>query len=113
MPSSNPRYADYRAREMMRSLVRSRIAAGEPCAICGQPIDLGMPQTYVDPKDGRRKRAPWSWEVDEIVPLARGGSPFDPDNVQPAHRICNERKGCGRARVVRVRRVAGSPTRAW
>ena len=67
---------EYPVLQIDRAVVRARIAAGEPCAICGQPIDLGMPQTYVDPSDGRRKRAPWSWEVDEIVPLARGGSPF-------------------------------------
>lgn len=30
---------------------------------------------------------------DEIVPVSRGGSPIDPGNVQPAHRIRNRRKG--------------------
>lgn len=34
-----------------------------------------------------------SFEVDEIVPVSLGGSPFDRSNVQPAHRICNQRKG--------------------
>ena len=34
-----------------------------------------------------------SYELDEIIPVSRGGDPFDPDNVQPAHRICNERRG--------------------
>lgn len=112
MPSTNPRYSDNAARARVRELVRARIAAGEPCALCGQPIDLDAPQWYVDPKDGRRKRAPWSWEVDEIVPLAAGGSPFDAGNVQPAHRICNGRagaKGMGRgnqSRAKTVRRVA-------
>ena len=36
---------------------------------------------------------PMSFEVDEIVPVSLGGSPIDPNNVQPAHRICNQRKG--------------------
>lgn len=35
---------------------------------------------------------PMSFEVDEIIPVSLGGSPTDPDNVQPAHRICNQRK---------------------
>lgn len=34
-----------------------------------------------------------SYELDEIVPVSLGGSPVDFDNVQPAHRICNQRKG--------------------
>lgn len=34
-----------------------------------------------------------SFEVDEIVPVSRGGSPIDRANVQPAHRICNQRRG--------------------
>lgn len=36
-----------------------------------------------------------SFEVDEIVPVSRGGSPIDYENVQAAHRICNQRKGDG------------------
>nr|DAM59856.1 MAG TPA: HNH endonuclease [Caudoviricetes sp.] len=34
-----------------------------------------------------------SFEVDEVVPVSRGGSPIDRANVQPAHRICNQRRG--------------------
>ena len=36
---------------------------------------------------------PMSFEVDEIVPVSKGGSPIDRANVAPAHRICNERRG--------------------
>lgn len=116
MASSNPRYLNFKMREHMRSLVKARIMAGEPCAICGKPIDLDAPQTYVDPKDGKRKRAPWSWEVDEIVPVSKGGSPWDADNVQPAHRICNQRAGAkGRQRRQSMARstVDGTTSREW
>lgn len=34
-----------------------------------------------------------SAEVDEIIPVSKGGSPFDRNNVQLVHRICNQRKG--------------------
>lgn len=34
-----------------------------------------------------------SYELDEIVPVSKGGSPYDPGNVAPAHRLCNQRKG--------------------
>lgn len=113
MPSTNPRYVDSAARARVRAIVRARIAAGEPCALCGQPIDLDAPQWYVDPKDGRRKRAPWSWEVDEIVPVSAGGSPYDAENVQPAHRLCNGKAGAkrqGKRDLRKPRAVAGKVT---
>lgn len=34
-----------------------------------------------------------SFECDEILPVSRGGSEYDMNNVQAAHRICNQRKG--------------------
>lgn len=36
-------------------LARQRAADGEPCGICGEPIDMSLPQWFVDPKDGNRK----------------------------------------------------------
>ena len=88
----NPR----RTNGARRTALRKRVAAqGLPCALCGKPIDYSL-TTYVDPKDGREKRHPYSFELDEIVPVSKGGSPYDPGNVQPAHRICNQRKGNGR-----------------
>ncbi len=66
-----------------RRTLRKRVKAmGLPCAICGQPIDYDLPALH-----------PMSYELDKIVPVSLGGSEIDPDNVQPAHRICNERKG--------------------
>lgn len=76
-----------------RRAVRAWLAAqGLPCHICGQPIDYSL-DWYVDPKDGRVKRHPLSFEVDEIVPVSLGGSPTDRSNVAPAHRICNQKRG--------------------
>lgn len=89
MASSNPRYANYSARERMRKRIR---AEGRPCAICGKPIDYEL-KTWTDPKDGRVKPHPLSYELDEIVPISLGGSPIDYDNLQPAHRACNQRRG--------------------
>lgn len=88
--SSNPRYGKrFSARDRLRKRVASE---GRPCALCGKPIDYSL-DWWEDPKDGKRKRHPLSYELDEIVPISRGGSPFDYDNVQPAHRICNQRRG--------------------
>ena len=60
-------------------------------AICGKPIDYDL-DWWVDPKDGKRKKHPLSFEYDHRVPHANGGG-NEWDNAQPAHRICNQRKG--------------------
>ena len=119
MPSSNPRYFNAARRNATRRAILQRVAAGEPCALCGQPIDLTLPQTYIDQRDGKRKRAPWSLEVDEIVPISLGGLPYG-DNCQPAHRKCNQMAG-NKRRGKRVRpadqpnpeRIQGSTSREW
>lgn len=112
MPSSNPRYGNWKLRQRALANVRARAAAGEPCGICRKPIDLTLPQTFIDPKDGKRKRAPWSLECDEIVPVADGGSPYDLSNVQPAHRSCNIHAGRKRNRQgIKSRRPKTS--RVW
>ena len=66
-----------------RTKMRRRLAEeGRPCHLCGQPIDYGLPSGD-----------PWSFELDHVVPTARGGDPWDYANAAPAHRICNQRKG--------------------
>lgn len=66
-----------------RRKLRARLRAqGLPCAICGRPIDYDLPAGD-----------PLSFEADEIVPVSLGGDELDWANLQPAHRICNQRKG--------------------
>lgn len=80
----NVRYANgHRRRE-----VRARVLAEEHiCALCGGPVDKSLTVT----PDG--KPHPMRAEVDEIVPVSRGGSPYDRSNTQLAHRFCNAAKG--------------------
>ena len=80
MTKRNPRRANGHRRDELRRWLRSQ---GLPCHICGLPIDYSLPAGH-----------PMSFEVDEIVPVSKGGSPFDRSNVAPAHRICNQRRGC-------------------
>lgn len=75
----NPRYTNGNARRKIRERLK---AEKRPCHICGQPIDYSLPAND-----------PWSFEVDEIVPISQGGDPFDYSNVDAAHRICNQRRG--------------------
>lgn len=75
----NLRYSNGAGRRKLRAWLRSQ---GRPCHICGQPIDYSLPAGD-----------PLSFEVDEIVPVSKGGSPLDRSNVDAAHRICNQRRG--------------------
>lgn len=77
--SATNRYANGHARRKLRAWLR---AQGRPCHICGRPIDYSLPAGD-----------PMSFEVDELVPVSRGGSPYDRENVDAAHRICNQRRG--------------------
>lgn len=52
------------------------------CAHCGGWIDVRL-----------HRDDPWSWTLDHIVPLARGGHPTSLDNVQAMHRSCNSSLG--------------------
>lgn len=54
------------------------------------PIDYGLP-----PGDPR------AFECDEIVPVSRGGSPYDRANVDASHRCCNNWRKAKPAAVVR------------
>lgn len=53
----------------------------DTCALCGQPVDKTLHHTH-----------PWAPEVDEIIPVSKGGDPLDWNNVQLAHRTCNQQR---------------------
>lgn len=96
--ASNPRIANGNARRKLRAWLR---AQGYPCALCGLPINYGLPSGHPD-----------SFEVDEVVPVSRywlkaynqqagewAGGYTSPqvaalahENVQATHRKCNEEK---------------------
>ena len=75
--ASNPRNG-----RPYRRLVAAQKALGLPCARCGGYINPNL-----DP------RSPWSFTLDHIVPLSRGGSLLDPANARSAHRRCNSARG--------------------
>lgn len=99
MSKSNPRYANGARRRAIRARWR---AMGEPCRLCGRPIDYALPAGH-----------PMSFEVDEIVPVSKGGDPLDFDNTQPSHRICNQRKGNGTARKGKPPKRGLPTSRDW
>ena len=96
--SANPR----RANGYRRDQVRRRILAEEDtCWLCGRPVDKTLHYLH-----------PGAPEVDEVVPVSLGGSPFERANCRLAHRLCNSRRGNGtRGRKATVEPLATS--RQW
>ena len=93
----NVRYSNGHRRRRVRAQV---LAEEDLCHICGQLVDTTLPHGLPD-----------SPEVDEVIPISRGGSPFDRSNLRLAHRLCNERRGDGtRQRPVIVPFLTG---RRW
>lgn len=72
----NPRRANGTRRNALVARVK---ALGEPCWICGCPIDRTLPAGH-----------PLAFEVDELVPVSKGGSPYLIDNCKASHRACNQ-----------------------
>lgn len=88
--AGNPRRANGTRRRAATAWLR---AQGLPCWICGLPIDYGAPHGD-----------PLAFECDELMPVSRGGSPYDRGNLAPAHRCCNNwRRALPAASVERIR----------
>ena len=93
----NPRYANGHRRRRLRTQV---LAEEDCCAICGTFVDKDLP--HLDA---------WAPVIDEIVPVSKGGNPYDRNNVRLCHRLCNARRGNGtRQRAVIVPYVT---SRQW
>ena len=107
----NPRRSNGSRRTRLRNWLK---AQGRPCWICrafGRPgtIDYDLPAGH-----------PWSFEVDELVPVSKGGGPYDHANVDAAHRCCNQWRGNKSvervmqiARATRPKRVLGKCSGKW
>lgn len=77
------------ARVLLRNQVRDdAIAAGD--YTCKHPTCLlpGVPINFTPGAQG-----PAAYQLDEITPRVRGGSPTDPRNVRATHRRCNAAAG--------------------
>jgi 5-methylcytosine-specific restriction endonuclease McrA len=69
-----------RPRQRLTKLVRERETH---CHLCGLPVDPARTGT----------NHPLAPTVDELVPIAHGGDPLDPDNCRLACRVCNTTRG--------------------
>lgn len=93
-----------RSNSTLRNAVVKQVRREEhSCWLCKQPIEKW--RWMLAGQHGPRckgsedkpcagcKPDPMRGEVDEIIPVTRGGSPFDRSNCHLAHRICNQRRG--------------------
>lgn len=92
---SNPRRTNGHRRDQVRRRV---LAEEDDCWLCGRPVD----KTLKTPDPG-------SPEVDEIVPVSKGGSPYDRANCRLSHRRCNRARSNGSPRVI----APLTTSRAW
>lgn len=74
----NPRSTNRHKREQLRARLT---AIYHTCPICGQPLDTTL-----------RTPHPMSVEIDEIIPIAKGGNPYQLSNLELVHRHCNRLK---------------------
>lgn len=95
---SNPR----RTNGHRRDKVRRRVLAEETdCWLCGKPVDKTLPP-YLH----------GSPEVDEVVPVSLGGSPYERANCRLSHRICNVLRGNG-TRTPKQSSAPLATSRSW
>ena len=93
---SNPR----RTNGSRRDKLRRRVLREESrCHLCDQWVDVRLPHGL-----------PGSPEVDEIIPVTYGGSPYDRANCRLAHRWCNRLRWHGPIALAR-QRLADDPPR--
>lgn len=70
----------YAYRQKTKTLRRHVQRTGQPCWLCGNPIDLDLPPTH-----------PQAFTADHINALGNGGKLLG--ELKPAHRACNSSRG--------------------
>jgi 5-methylcytosine-specific restriction endonuclease McrA len=78
--AKNPdKYGNRDTRHRLRQIILQRDSI---CYLCGEPVDKSLPKTHR-----------MSAEVEDVVPVSRGGNPTDINNLRLAHKACNLKKG--------------------
>lgn len=75
-PRTNPRRQNGHRRNQTRDRVHAR---DNLCWLCATPVDKTLPA-----------RLPQSPEIHELIPVSRGGSPYELSNCVLTHRTCNQ-----------------------
>lgn len=70
--------------------------------MCGLPIVPSLGRLH-----------PYALELDELVPVSKGGSAVDPANVRASHRCCNQWRGNKSVAAVRSAAEAAATVGRW
>lgn len=97
MARPNPR----RANGSKRTALIARVKREESCCwLCGGEVDQTLTviigshgKKCADPECIGCTPHPMRAEVDEIIPVSKGGDPLDRGNCRLSHRRCNRRRG--------------------
>lgn len=117
-PKQNPRRINGHTRDKVRALV---IRQETHCWLCKQPVDKTIRFTPGQHNNSCTKHNctgckldPRSPEADEIIPVSKGGSHTDRNNIRLSHRICNQRRGNKDITEMNVKRMQPLKTsRQW
>ena len=102
MSQGNARTKDGTRWRKNRQMLRAR---GEPCWICREfgrtgEIDYSLPHLH-----------PFAFKLDHLVPISKGGDPFDPRNCAATHRCCNQWRSNMSVEDVKKAARSNDPTR--
>lgn len=68
-----------------RARLRAQVLREESvCWLCGHPVDVRL-----------KRPDPMAPEVDHVVPVSKGGRPYDRSNARLSHGDCNRKRGNG------------------
>ena len=97
-----------------------RLEQRPKCGICGEPVDKTLTMAWGQHSTRCINEAcpgcvphPMRAEVDEIIPVSRGGNPYDRTNCRLAHRICNQRRGADTPKPEPISRENFPITTEW
>ena len=74
--------------------------SGGICLLCGTPMRLDLPGTH---RDGPT--------LEHVVPVSRGGHPYDRRNLSASHLRCNSARG--NRLLSELRTTTEQPSRDW
>jgi 5-methylcytosine-specific restriction endonuclease McrA len=99
MKAKDPRRINSTQRNKIRRFVLDNYTE---CGLCGIEVDKSIKTPH-----------PLSAEVDEIIPVSLGGSPYEKDNVQLTHRYCNRKKSNKLFITTNVKIANNKTSRTW
>lgn len=98
---SYQRRADLTGAQYRRARAIGIAQSGGICLLCAQPMRLDLPGTHPDGPT-----------LEHVIPVSRGGHPYDRRNLSASHHRCNSARGNRLLSELRTDRHE-TPSREW